>query len=269
MERWHALAAVAVVALAGSSAMAQSPAHTRGWLGIAMDATADGVRVAHVIRGSPADRAGVHDGDRLLRVLGNGVATPGEVAQALATHSAGDLATLSLRREGHEISISVTLGPFPSPDEMLRMDHLGAPAPTWAGIEPASGAPPSVESLRGRVVVVDFWASWCGPCREIIPELNVLQDRYGAQGLSVVGITTDPPDTAAAFKERVGMRYSVEVDRHADTSRAYGVSALPTLFVLDRRGVVRELSVGFDPSHGPQLEAVVKELLREPQAPAR
>jgi thiol-disulfide isomerase/thioredoxin len=267
MERWRAVAVLTAVALAQSGALAQTT-HSRGWLGIAMDSTADGVRVAHVIRGSPADRSGVHDGDRVLRVLGSDVATPGEVSQALATRSAGDVANITLRREGQEISISVRLVAFPSPDEMLRMDHLGAPAPTWAGIEPTSGAPPSLESLRGRVVLLDFWASWCGPCREIIPQLNALQDRYGAQGLSVVGITTDPPDTAAAFKERVGMRYSVEVDRHADTSRTYGVSALPTLFVVDRRGVVRDLSVGFDPSHGPQLEAVVKELLREPQTPA-
>jgi thiol-disulfide isomerase/thioredoxin len=113
-------------------------------------------------------------------------------------------------------------------------------------------------------VLLDFWATWCGPCRELAPELSALQARYGAQGLSVVGITTDPAEAAAAFKEHVDMRYPIAIDAHAETSRAYGVSALPTLFIVDKRGVVRDVGVGFDPDHGSQLEALVKTLLAEP-----
>ena len=245
-------------------AAAQQLARGRGWLGIAMEPAADGVHVSHVIRGSPAEKAGVHEGDRVLRVADHDVSTPREVVQSISPHADGDVVAVALARAGHEMSVSVTLAAFPSPEQMLRMDHLGAQAPAWAGIEPLIGAPASLASLRGRVVLLDFWASWCGPCRDLVPALSAMQARYGAQGLSVVGITTDTADVATAFKERAAMRYAVEVDAHGETSVAYGVSALPTVYVLDKRGVVRDVSVGFDPSHAAQLEALVKTLLAEP-----
>ena len=71
---------------------------------------------------------------------------------------------------------------------------------------------------------------------------------------------------AATFRQSVDMRYAIEVDPRGETSRVYGVSALPTLFVLDREGVVRDLAVGFDPSSGSKLEALVKTLLAQPAA---
>jgi thiol-disulfide isomerase/thioredoxin len=246
--------------------VADAQARARGWLGIAMEPRADGILVGHVIRSSPADRAGIRDGDRVVRVAAQDVSSPREVIQLLATRSAGDLVPVVLSRAGHEMSLSVTLAAFPAPEEMLRMDHLGASAPAWAGIEPVGSAPASLAALRGRVVLLDFWATWCGPCRELAPELSTLQARYGAQGLSVVGITTDSAEAAATFQQRVDMRYAIEVDPKGETSRTYGVSSLPTLFVLDKDGVVRDLAVGFDPSSGPRLEALVKTLLAQPAA---
>jgi thiol-disulfide isomerase/thioredoxin len=191
------------------------------------------------------------------------------VIDLLSGRSAGDVVPVALARAGRELTLSVKLAAFPAPDEMLRMDHLGAPAPAWAGTEPMSGAPESLASLRGRVVLIDFWATWCGPCRDLAPELSALQARYGAQGLSVIGITTDTMEAAAMFKERVDMRYAVEVDARGETSRAYGVSALPTLFVLDKDGVVRDVSVGFDTSSGARLEGLVKTLLARPSSATR
>jgi thiol-disulfide isomerase/thioredoxin len=243
---------------------AQARVRGRGWLGVALESAADGVHAAHVVRGSPADKAGVQPGDRIVRVVNAPVVSPREVIEILSTHPEGEVVALVLSRAGHETALSVTLAQFPSPDEMLRMDHVGMPAPAWTGIEPTGGAPASLISLRGRVVVIDFWATWCGPCRDVAPELSALQARYGAQGLSVVGITTDTAEAAMTYKERVEMRYPVEIDPRGETSRAYGVSALPTLFVVDKRGVVRDVGVGFEPSQSVRLEALVKTLLAEP-----
>jgi peroxiredoxin len=113
------------------------------------------------------------------------------------------------------------------------------------------------------VVLLDFWAMWCGPCRLIQPKLSALQAKYGAQGLSVVGITTDELEQAAAFKERTQMRYPVVSDPNGETTSAYGVSGLPTLFVIDKRGVVRDVTVGYDPGREASLEALVQTLLAE------
>jgi thiol-disulfide isomerase/thioredoxin len=142
---------------------------------------------------------------------------------------------------------------------------VGAFAPTWKGIETVSGAfPPSIGSLRGRVVLLDFWATWCMPCRVVIPKLGALQARYGAQGLSVLGMSTETAQDVALFAQRVAMRYPVAIDKDAETTRSYGVASLPTLIVIDKRGVVRDVAIGYDSSEDARLDSSVRALLAEP-----
>ena len=244
-------------------------AAVHGWLGVGMDTgtVADGVLVKHVVRGSPAEKAGVKDGDRLLRVDGKAVGSASEVTRLVSGHGAGDVLAVGVARAGKEIAIKVALEARPSPDEVMRMDHVGAFAPAWSSVEAVGAAPKTVAALRGRVALIDFWASWCGPCRVLAPKLSALQARYGAQGLTVVGITTDDAEQAATFAERSSMKYGVVVDASAETTRAYGVSALPTLFIVDKRGVVRAVEIGYDPAHDAQVEALVRTLLAEPAPP--
>lgn len=225
-----------------------------------------GVRVEHVIHGSPAERASVRAGDRITQIDGAAVATSRDVVRALRRRGAGDVVSVTISRGGKAQPVSVVLADYPSGDAILRMDHVGMQAPAWDGLQFPAGSPASLAGLRGSVVVVDFWASWCGPCRELAPKLSRWQSRYGAQGLAVVGITTDAMDDALLFKERLDLRYPMASDPSGHTSRAYGVSALPTLFVIDRRGVVREVAVGSDPEQEARIESLIGELLAEPAA---
>ncbi len=231
-------------------------------------AATEGVRVKHVLRGSPAEKAGLREGDVLRAIDGAKVAAPDEVSRIVANHAPGDavVATVARASQG-PLTITITLAGRPSADEMLRMDRVGVFAPAWVGVEPVGDAPPSLASLRGKVVLLDFWATWCGPCRLLAPKLSALQARYGAQGLRVVGITTDDAEKAALFAQRTAMRYSLGVDPKGETSRAYDISALPTLFVIDKRGVVRDVAVGYDEGREAQIEALLAQLLAEP-APA-
>ena len=258
----------AAVLATASTGSAQTP-HVRGWLGVSMGPVSGeaGVHVDHVVRGSPAERSGIHADELIRRVDGTAVANARDFVRAVAQHSPGESVVLTLVRSGKEQPLTIVLGDFPSPDDMLRMDRMGLPAPAFVGLTPSSGFPASVASLRGHVAVIDFWASWCGPCRTIAPILNGWQARYAAQGLSVVGITTDPPDDAALYKARMDLRYAVASDPRADTSMAYGVSALPTLFVVDKKGVVRDVFVGFDPDQDAHVEELIRTLLAEPAPP--
>jgi thiol-disulfide isomerase/thioredoxin len=251
---------------AASPGGVEMPSANHAWLGVAMEKTeaTGGVHVRRVLRGSPAEKAGLKEGDVIHAVDGEKVALPADVTRIVSSHAPGDAIVASVSRAQDSLSLKVSLAARPSQDEMLRMDRVGVFAPPWVGVEPVGDAPASLSVLKGKVVLLDFWATWCGPCRLLAPKLSALQARYGAQGLRVVGLTTDPAENAALFAQRVNIRYPIAVDAKAETSRAYDVSALPTLFVIDKRGVVRDVAVGYDDGRDAEIESLLKELLAEP-----
>lgn len=125
-----------------------------------------------------------------------------------------------------------------------------------------SGQPISSEGLKGSVVILDFWATWCPPCRESIPFLAELHRKYGKQGLQIIGMSVDEGGERAvkAFADEKRIPYPL-VMASTKTQTDYGVRALPVLFVLDRNGVVVEQMMGFSTYHGKILENLVKKQL--------
>jgi membrane-associated protease RseP (regulator of RpoE activity) len=258
-----ALATVAIDARAGESGSAPAPAlptppppsappsaplvpvgiPAAPWLGVQMDAGSDiGVTVEHVVRGSPAEKAGVRQGDRLVSVDGTKTTAAAQVTRAVGQRKVGDSIAVDLERRGTAVTVTVTLAVRPGGDDILKMDLVGAPAPVWTKVSALAGAPSS-------------------------PRLSALKEKFGAQGLTVVGITTDEAEKAAVFAEKHQMRYGIVVDKDGDTSRAYGVSALPTMLLVDKKGVVRDVFIGYDPSGDARLEASLKALLAETAPP--
>ncbi len=223
-----------------------------------------GVTIEKAVRGSPAAKAGVHAGDRIVSVETVRVTTPAQVLLALQRRAAGGTLQLGLERAGREVSVSVVLARRPSADDVLKMDLVGASAPSWSSAVALPGAPASLSRLRGRVVLVDFWASWCVPCRMLTPKLNTLKDKFGAQGLTVVGITTDDAETAATYAEAHQIRYGIVVDPEGRTSRSYGITAMPTLLLVDKKGFVRDVLIGYEPDALARMETTIAELIAEP-----
>jgi thiol-disulfide isomerase/thioredoxin len=247
-------------------AHAQATGSERAWLGISMsrDTSGRGVAIDHVVRGSPADRAGLREGDRILRVGGAPVLRGTDVIRIVSGRGVGAVVAIAFIHRDVEAIASVTLAAFPSLTEIMRMDLMGTYPPSLKGLQPVVGSvPSSIDALRGRVVVLDFWATWCGPCRFVMPRLSALQDRYGAQGLSVVGVAAEDAQDIAAFARRAPVTYALAADAQGETSRSYEVSSLPTLVVIDKHGVVRKVEVGYDPYGDSRFETAIRALLAE------
>lgn len=136
------------------------------------------------------------------------------------------------------------------------------PAPSWR-LQDLAGKTVSSEDLKGKVVVVDFWATWCPPCREEIPGYIELQKQYGPEGLVIVGISLDQqgPDVVKPFAARYGINYPLVMGDEKVVADFGGVEGIPTTFLIDRNGVIRDRKVGMEPKA--EYEAKILKVLRE------
>jgi len=236
-----------------------------GWLGVELKArgpTEAGVLIEGVLPSSPAAVAGLLPGDVLISVDGQAVQHPPDVVRIVSAHRAGERVALVFERQGQSRIAAVGLAARPDNDALMASAFVGSPAPKWRELTAVQGSVPvDVTALRGRVVVLEFWASWCTVCRMTIPLLNQWHDRYAARGLTVLGVTTDPADHATAASIELGIAYAVHADPEATTSRAYKALAIPTLFLIDREGTVRDVVVGFESQRLAEVEASVQKLL--------
>jgi thiol-disulfide isomerase/thioredoxin len=124
------------------------------------------------------------------------------------------------------------------------LPKLGA-APAWK-LKDVDGRDVSSAQFAGKVVVIDFWATWCGPCREEIPGYIALQKKYGADKLAIVGLSLDAagPDVVKAFMKKHGVNYPMVMADDAAVGAFGGVEGIPTTFLIDRTGQIRDRKVG-------------------------
>lgn len=125
---------------------------------------------------------------------------------------------------------------------------VGTPAPAFSLQVSANGkigSRMSTEELRGRAILLDFWASWCGPCSMVAPVVDRVARRYEKKGLVVLGVNShDTPDVVRAYASKKGLSYPMVVDAGGRASDKYGVHQLPSLVVIDREGKVRAYLTG-------------------------
>ena len=141
---------------------------------------------------------------------------------------------------------------------------IGNKAPSFE-LKSITGDTVKLADMEGKVVLLDFWAVWCGPCRKSMPFFQELQDKYGKDGLEVVGVHVEdrmpPPDEVAEYLAKLGVTYTNLVST-ADTDNEFMIFAMPTTYLVDREGVIIKRHIGFNPATAPaELEEYVRSLL--------
>ncbi len=146
---------------------------------------------------------------------------------------------------------------------LAASDLAGQAAPDFA-LKSSTGENLRLSEYRGDVVMINFWATWCGPCRQEMPLLNDLFNRYQRVGFSLLGVNIDDDSRRAMqMVEDLGVDFPVLFDETKAVSKLYQVEAMPVTVIVDREGIVRYVHHGYKPGYEEHYLTEIRTLLRE------
>ena len=153
------------------------------------------------------------------------------------------------------LGLAAVAGTASALDKGARMPEIG--------VKDLTGKPVSLASLKGKVVIVDFWATWCAPCKEEMPVLQKLYTKYKAKGLVVVGVSVDEEaGNVAPFIKKMKVTFPIVHDAGHEVADRFKPPKMPSSYVVDRNGIVRHVHEGFHAKDAAALDAEVQALLK-------
>jgi thiol-disulfide isomerase/thioredoxin len=204
------------------------------------------VRIQQIFKGTSADQAGLKEGDVILAVNGTPLQGRKTLLDTIHSKTVGDVVELRLGRDGKVSAQKMALSPRPEDMRAITQMLVGSPAPVLDG-KYYSGDAGSLAKNKGKVVLLDFWATWCGPCRMTIPALDAVYRKYHDKGLEVIGISSESMEDLKGFQAPGKMSYPLFNDVGQLTTRQYQAYAYPTLVMIDRQGIIQRIEVGAHP----------------------
>ena len=182
-------------------------------------------------------------------------------AAILVACGAGATAESSAHERESDFALAARESPLPDKNGAFERKFVGRPAPSLDGlISIDQQRAPGWSALRGQVVVLDFWAPWCGVCHVVAADLNRWKQRFGER-LQVIGIAAGSAKRVAAYAPRFHMQYPIVADPDQNVSDAFDAFAVPLVVVVDVRGVVRAITMGYSSPRMAKMEELVEQLL--------
>lgn len=138
-----------------------------------------------------------------------------------------------------------------------------SPAPDFT-LTARGGKTVSLSQFKGQVVMINFWATWCGPCRQEMPLLESIHKKYGKMGFTLLGVNVEPdPKAAEAWLKETPVSFPVLFDTKSEVSTLYSVSGMPSTVIIDRKGTIRMIHRGYKPGDENEYLNSIRALIRE------
>jgi peroxiredoxin len=161
------------------------------------------------------------------------------------------------------VLLALALAAFAGPGTTAALPPAGVPAPDFAS-KSDNGRNVRLSELRGQVVLINFWASWCSPCRQELPLLSKLYAQYRGAGFTLLGVNVDDNrKDAESMLKRLNLKFPTLFDGSKNVAKLYGVDTMPATLVIDRDGRVRYVHRGYYEGYERKYEQQVRELLKE------
>lgn len=161
----------------------------------------------------------------------------------------------------HRSAIALVAGMLVSAS--LAASDVSGPAPDFS-LSSRGGDAVALSDFEGQVVMVNFWATWCGPCRQEMPHLEALYQRYGDLGFTLLGVNVEEDSSGAdEFLSQTPVTFPILFDPQSEVSRMYDVIAMPSTVLVDREGNMRFIHHGYKPGYENEYQSQIRALLRE------
>ena len=203
-----------------------------GWLGVTLEsAETGGAQIERVLPSSPADRAGLTRGLTIVAVDGRAIDSAEHLVLTIGTLPAGATVEVEVTSDLGHSTVPVVLAPRPPDLTNAATLLVGTALPTLQLEDLFSGEPLALDSPT-ELLVIEFGATWCGPCHATIPTMTALRERWPAARLRMISVSSESPDDVHTFLDASPMPWEIAVDRDGEASSVLLVGALPTFFVI-------------------------------------